>query len=101
MVIDLAYPFEGRWRALNSPVDRVPSHGTTRFASSYAIDFVFVGEEGRSAPFTAASLVRPEPPERFGGFGRPLRDDLDLARARAVPVTFDGTLPRSGAIVHA
>ena len=201
MAIDLAYPFKGRWRAVNSPADRVPSHGTTRFASSYAIDFVFVGEAGRSAPFTAASLVHPEPPERFGGFGRPLRapvagivvgvadaapdhaahrglpsigyaltqarraregwpalagnhvivdadgilvalchlqqgsaavrvgdrvgrgdpvarcgnsgnstephvhvqavDDLDLARARAVPVTFDGALPRSGAIVRA
>jgi hypothetical protein len=28
-------------------------------------------------------------------------DDLDLARARAVPVTFGGALPRSGAIVRA
>lgn len=72
MAIDLRYPFEGRWRAVNSPADRVPSHGTTRFATSYAIDFVFVGDSGRSAPFTASALLRPEPPERFAGFGRPL-----------------------------
>jgi len=70
--LDLAYPFAGRWLVRNSPADRVPSHGTTRFASSYAIDFVPVGAAGRTAPVTVASLVRPEPPERFPGYGRPV-----------------------------
>lgn len=76
-VVDLAYPFEGRWLTRNSPADRVPSHGTTLFATSYAIDFVPVDEEGRSAAITVASLLRPEPPERFSGFGRGLRAPVD------------------------
>lgn len=70
--VDLAFPFEGRWLTRNSPADRVPSHGTALFASSYAIDFVPVDASGRSAPFGMASLLRPEPVERFGGFGRPV-----------------------------
>ena len=68
--IDLAYPFEGRWLTQNSPENHVPSHGTALFASAFAIDFVPVDEGGRSAPITLGSLVRPEPPERFPGFGR-------------------------------
>lgn len=70
--LDLTYPFAGRWLARNSPATRVPSHGTTQFASAFAIDFVGVDDAGRSAPFTATSLVRPEPPTRFVGFGRPV-----------------------------
>lgn len=68
--MDLAYPFAGTWLVQNSPANRVPSHGTLLFASSYAIDFVPVGVNGRSAPFTLRSLGRPESPERFPGFGR-------------------------------
>ena len=68
--VDLAYPFEGRWLTQNSPANRVPSHGTTLFATSFAIDFVPVDEAGRTAPITFASLLRPEPAERFAGFGR-------------------------------
>ena len=42
--VDLAYPFEGRWLTQNSPANRVPSHGTTLLATSFAIDFVPVDE---------------------------------------------------------
>lgn len=70
--LDLAYPFRGRWLVQNSPANRVPSHGTTLFASAYAIDFVPVDGQGRSARLSPASMFRPEPPERFPGFGRPL-----------------------------
>ncbi|MFE1664942.1 M23 family metallopeptidase [Microbacterium sp. P02] len=75
--VDLSYPFEGRWRVQNSPADRVPSHGTTAFASSYAIDFVPVDLRGRTAPIRVGTLVRPEPPERFRGFGLILRAPVD------------------------
>lgn len=68
--IDLMYPFEGRWLTQNSPANRVPSHGTALFATSYAIDFVPVDGAGRTAPFRIGSLLRPEPAERFPGFGR-------------------------------
>ena len=76
-VVDLAYPFTGRWLVQNSPADRVPSHGTTLFASSWAIDFVPVGVRGRRAPFTLRSAVLPEPPEAFPGFGREVLAPLD------------------------
>ena len=70
--VDLAYPFEGRWLTQNSPANRVPSHGTTLLATSFAIDFVPVNEAGRTPPITFRSLLRPEPAERFPGFGRPI-----------------------------
>ena len=68
--LDLVYPFAGRWLVQNSPANRVPSHGTTLFASSYAIDFVPVTEHGQSAPLAVGSFFRPEPADRFSGFGR-------------------------------
>jgi hypothetical protein len=75
--VDLEYPFEGRWLTQNSPADRVPSHGTTLFATSFAIDFVPVDDAGRTAPLTFGSLLRPEPPERFPGFGRRILAPVD------------------------
>ena len=70
--VELALPFTGRWLVQNSPASRVPSHGTALFGTSHAIDFVPVGEDGRSAPRTLASVVAIEHPERFVGFGRPV-----------------------------
>lgn len=69
---DLSYPFKGRWLTQNSPANHVPSHGTTLFATAYAIDFVPVDDFGRSAPITVSSLLRPEPAALFTGFGRPV-----------------------------
>lgn len=68
--LDVSYPFTGRWLVQNSPADRVPSHGTTMFASSLAIDFVPVDGTGRSAPYTVASFFRSESPNIFPGFGQ-------------------------------
>ncbi|MEW1807569.1 M23 family metallopeptidase [Pseudarthrobacter sp. NPDC080039] len=70
--VDLEYPFAGRWLVQNSPADRVPSHGTELFGTSWAIDFTPVDGSGRSAPISLAAFFRPEPPERFAGFGRPV-----------------------------
>ena len=75
--VDLEYPFAGRWLVRNSPADMVPSHGTTKFATAYAIDFVPVSDTGRTAPFSLRSLLRAEPPDRFPGFGRPILAPLD------------------------
>ncbi len=86
--VDLVYPFEGRWLTQNSPANRVPSHGTTLFATSFAIDFVPVDEAGRTAPFTFGSFLRPEPAERFPGFGRPV-----LAPVHGVVVGVHDTAP--------
>ncbi|GAA1995542.1 M23 family metallopeptidase [Microbacterium pumilum] len=68
----LRFPFHGRWLARNSPADRVPSHGTALFGTTYAIDFVAVDERGRTAPRGWRSAVATEPPERFFAFGSPL-----------------------------
>lgn len=75
--VDLAYPFRGRWVVQNSPANRVPSHGTDAFATAYAIDFVPVDERGHSARITASSLFRPDPAERFPGFGREILAPID------------------------
>lgn len=77
VAVDLSYPFTGRWRVQNSPANRVPSHGTRLFATDHAIDFVPVTESGRTAPITGGSLVRPEPADRFPGFGRPILAPVD------------------------
>ncbi|WP_246081298.1 M23 family metallopeptidase [Homoserinimonas aerilata] len=56
----------------NSPANRVPSHGTALYGTSHAIDFVPVNDQGRTAPFTFAALLRTEPASNFPGFGRPI-----------------------------
>jgi hypothetical protein len=58
--------------AINSPADRVPSHGTDLFGSTYAIDFLAVGDDGRSAPWRWRALLATESPEGFLGFGAPI-----------------------------
>lgn len=75
--LELDYPFRGRWQVRNSPANRVPSHGTALFGLSYAIDFVPVDHTKRSAPLTLRSLVRPEPPEAFVGFGQPILSPVE------------------------
>ncbi|EWS82139.1 peptidase [Brachybacterium phenoliresistens] len=75
--VNLEYPFTQRWLAQNSPANRVPSHGTTVFATTYAIDFVPVSDTGRTALFGLGSLLRAEPPDRFTGFRRPILSPLD------------------------
>lgn len=72
MVTALQLPMPGPMQARNSPADRVPSHGTSAFASALAIDLVPVDGEGRSAPFGVRALLCPEPPTRFVGHGRPV-----------------------------
>jgi murein DD-endopeptidase MepM/ murein hydrolase activator NlpD len=68
----LALPFTGRWTVQNSPAERVPSHGTSAFGTSHAIDFLAVDDRGRTAPRTLRSLVVSEQPDVFVGFGQPV-----------------------------
>lgn len=75
--VDLTFPFTSRWIVQNSPANRVPSHGTTLFATAHAIDFVPVGDSGRTAPFTMRSLLRPESVAGFPGFGRSILSPVD------------------------
>ncbi|WP_374929886.1 M23 family metallopeptidase [Kytococcus sedentarius] len=70
--LDLANPLAGRWTVRHSPADRVPSHGTELFASALAVDLVPVDDAGRTGRITWRTLVTPERPEHFTGFGRPV-----------------------------
>lgn len=86
--VHLRYPFTGLWLVQNSPADRVPSHGTTLLASSYAIDFVQVDEQGRSAPVTARTWLGTEEPTSFFGFGAPI-----LAPCAGTVIAADDSMP--------
>lgn len=44
VAVDL--PVRGRWVALNTPAERVPSHGTDAYGQRYAFDFVRMNEAG-------------------------------------------------------
>lgn len=68
----LDFPFTGRWTVQNSPANRVPSHGTHLFGTTYAIDFVAVDARGRSAPPSFRAVFGTEAPDGFTGFGVPV-----------------------------
>jgi hypothetical protein len=71
--VELSLPFRGRWLAENSPARRVPSHGTDRFGTRYAIDFSGVDERRRTAAVRDwRTVLATEPPERFFAFGQPI-----------------------------
>lgn len=82
----LDFPFTGRWVARNSPANRVPSHGTNAYGSTYAIDFVRLDLRNRSAARGWRSWVSTEPPEGFVGFGAPILAPL----AGTVVIAEDG-----------
>jgi hypothetical protein len=64
-------PVLGRWVAVNSPADRVPSHGVHAYGQSYAIDLVHQPDEGGT--WKAVRAWPPaRPPRRFAGFGQPV-----------------------------
>ncbi|TFD76713.1 M23 family metallopeptidase [Cryobacterium fucosi] len=68
----LRLPFQGRWIAQNSPANRVPSHGTHLFGTTFAIDFVAINERGHSGKRGWRSVLATESPEVFVGFGAPI-----------------------------
>ncbi|GAA3762390.1 M23 family metallopeptidase [Salinactinospora qingdaonensis] len=71
--IELSLPFTGRWHVENSPARRVPSHGTDLFGGRYAIDFVGVDRQHRTAGSRSwRTFLATEPPELFFAFGRPI-----------------------------
>lgn len=71
-------PFHGRWLARNSPARRIPSHGTTLLGVTYAIDFIAVDEQGRTAPTRDwRTFLATEPPEIFYAYGQPVLSPVD------------------------
>ncbi|MFI2210580.1 M23 family metallopeptidase [Streptomyces sp. NPDC020141] len=47
--IEVEPPVTGRWTTLNSPADKVPSHGTHGYGQTYAVD-ILAEPEGPDAP---------------------------------------------------
>lgn len=80
-------PVAGRWRAFNSPADKVPSHGTHYLAQTYAIDVV------RAPGVPPAPTLRWWPPfpanRDFPAYGAPV-----LAPAAGRVVTAAGSAHR-------
>ncbi|RLV68209.1 Secreted peptidase [Streptomyces sp. CBMAI 2042] len=85
--VEVEPPVAGRWSALNSPADKVPSHGTHAYGQTYAIDVV-------AEPETGAGETPARPPFRlfwplvrrnrdFPAFGAPLLAAADATVVRA------------------
>lgn len=69
--VEVGPPVTGRWTALNSPADKVPSHGTHGYGQSHAIDIVAEPEEGSRPAFRPLWPVA-RPNRDFPAFGAPL-----------------------------
>ncbi|MFD4371601.1 M23 family metallopeptidase [Streptomyces sp. NPDC058486] len=69
--VEVEPPVTGTWSALNSPADRVPSHGTRGYGQAYAIDIV---EEDPDRPRPAFAALAPlaRRPDAYPAFGAPL-----------------------------
>lgn len=77
-------PVRGRWLAINSPADKVPSHGTRELGQAFAIDLVHVPDE--SVSWKGVHRWPPaRRPRTFPGFGQPI-----LAPADGVVVAASG-----------
>jgi murein DD-endopeptidase MepM/ murein hydrolase activator NlpD len=79
--VEVDAPVTGRWLAVNSPADKVPSHGLHAYGQTYAIDLVHEPTEGSRPEFGAGPPFRP--PEDFPAFGRPVLAPADATVVRA------------------
>ncbi|HKH53917.1 MAG TPA: M23 family metallopeptidase [Propionibacteriaceae bacterium] len=74
----LSLPFTGSWLALNTPARRVPSHGTHFLGQTFAIDFVAVDADRRTATVRDwRTVLALEPADRFLAFGQPILAPVD------------------------
>lgn len=69
--VEVRAPVQGRWQAVNSPADKVPSHGVHAYGQTYAIDLVHVPDpDSRWTGVHRKPLARR--PQEFPGFGQPV-----------------------------
>ncbi|TDB86161.1 M23 family metallopeptidase [Actinomadura sp. KC216] len=69
-------PVEGRWVPVNSPADKVPSHGTHELGQAYAIDLVHVPDPDHEwRPLRKGPIA--SRPETFPAFGRDITAPAD------------------------
>jgi len=71
--VEVRAPVSGRWSALNSPANKVPSHGLHTYGQTYAIDIVAEPDEPEDArPGFAALWPVVRRSSDFPAFGAPL-----------------------------
>jgi hypothetical protein len=68
--IELGLPVHGRWKAVNSPSSRVPSHGLHAWSQTYAIDLVNEPDDRPRPTNQWWPLARR--PTDYPGFGQPV-----------------------------
>jgi hypothetical protein len=66
--VTVAPPVRGRWRALNSPADHVPSHGLHAYGQTYAIDLLYAARDDAEVTVEWWPLTRA--PASFPSFGQ-------------------------------
>ncbi|WP_097933231.1 MULTISPECIES: M23 family metallopeptidase [Streptomyces] len=85
--VEVGPPVAGRWTALNSPADKVPSHGTHVYGQTYAIDIVADPEAGEGEPPARPTFGWVWPFFRrnraFPAFGAPLLAVADATVVKA------------------
>jgi hypothetical protein len=80
--IPLRSPVSGRWVPVNSPADRVPSHGTHELGQTYAIDLVYAPDPDAQWKSMVGYPLAARP-ETFPAFGRPVTAPADGVVVRA------------------
>ncbi|ANE03659.1 metalloendopeptidase [Corynebacterium crudilactis] len=73
--ISIVPPVDGRWLGMNSPVNKVPSHGVRAYGQSYAIDLVYEPVDQKRPTFGVGPVMRR--PEDYPAFGQPVRAMID------------------------
>ncbi|MFE0422290.1 M23 family metallopeptidase [Streptomyces sp. NPDC058953] len=80
--VEVGVPVTGRWVAHNSPVDKIPSHGTHLYGQTYAIDIVAEPVPGGNPGFSWLwPLVRRS--SAYPAYGMPLLATADATVVRA------------------
>ncbi|ARX84645.1 MULTISPECIES: M23 family metallopeptidase [Streptomyces] len=81
--VEVEPPVTGRWSALNSPADKVPSHGTHSLGQTYAIDITAEPEEGPARPTPVWFWPVARRGQAYPAFGAPLYAVADATVAYA------------------
>lgn len=81
--VEVAAPVTGRWSALNSPADKVPSHGTHGLGQTYAIDIVAEPEDGPKRPAPVWFWPVANRNQAYPAFGAPLHAVADATVVHA------------------
>ncbi|AIY02500.1 metalloendopeptidase-like membrane protein [Arthrobacter sp. PAMC 25486] len=85
--ITVTSPVTGRWLGMNSPVDKVPSHGVRAYGQAHAIDLVYEPLDQERPVFGTGPAMRGA--GEYPAFGQPVRAMVDGVVVRASDVLRD------------